>query len=169
MSAAKLLVIFLVISVFVVSSIFVFKAFASSEDAASLAISQAEQVLASAFEAVLEAERAGANVSGLLVMLNDAGVFLAKAQVAYRLGDFEEAVGFADLCYEIGEGVKGKAGELRVEAYGPRVIGFWLTMAGSLVGVVAVGVGSVWGWRFFKRRYYRHVLRMKPEVSSDES
>jgi len=58
---------------------------------------------------------------------------------------------------------------LRTEAYGPKVTGFWLTFTGSLVGLVAVGFGSFWGWRFFKKRYYERVLRMKPEVRPDES
>lgn len=165
----KLLVVLLVILALAVSPIFVLKANAWSEDVASSAISQAEQVLASAYEAVLEAEQAGANVSGLLANLTVAGEYLASAHIWHRLGDYDNATLFANLCYEIGEGVKGEADELRVEAYGARVRGFWLTMTGSLVGVVAVVFGSFWGWRVFKRRYYRRVLGMKPEVAKDES
>ncbi len=105
----------------------------------------------------------------MLVRLNEAGELLAEAQVAFRLGDFDEAVFSANLCSEIGEEVSGEADELRVEAYSSRVMSSWLTMTGSLVGVVAVVIGSFWGWRVFKRRYYRRVLRMKPEVAKDES
>jgi len=168
MSMLKLLIVSLVLSTFI-SPIFVLPAHASGQEMASSVINQAEDVVASAYEAVLEAERAGANVSGLLARLNQAGEFLAGAWVAFRLGDFEEAARSASLCSEISESVKNEAGEMRVEAYGLRVKGFWLTMTGSLVGVVAVVFGSFVGWRVFKRRYYMRVSRMKPEVSSGES
>ena len=169
MSIPRFLVVFSVVFVFLFP-FFVFEGLSSSsEDVAGLAISQAEEVLASAYGAVLEAEQAGADVSDLLVRLNDAGELLAMAQVAFRLGDFGEAVRCADLCYEIGGEVKSKAYELRLEAHGMRTTGFWLAMTGSLVGVVAVVFGSFWGWHAFKRRYFQRVLRMKPEVAKDES
>jgi len=168
MSMPKLLVVLIILSAFVFP-IFVCRIDASSGDVAASAIGQAEGVVASAYEAVLEAEQAGANVSGLLVRLNEAGELLARAQVAFRLGDFDEAVVSANLCSEIGEGVRSEADELRVKAYGGRVTGSWLTMTGSMVSVVAVVFGSFWGWRVFKRRYIRRVLRMKPEVVKDES
>lgn len=168
MSTTKLLVVLLILSAFV-SPIFILKAHASSEDLAVSAISQAEEALASAYEAVLEAEQAGANVSSLLARLNDAGRLLAKAQVAYRLADVDEATHSANLCYEISKGVRSDANEPRIGAYETRVMGFWLTMTGSLVGVVAVVFGSFLGWRAFKRRYYRRMLRTKPEVAKNES
>jgi len=140
------------------------------ESEASSALTSAEGAVGSAYQAVLKAEEAGANVSGLLlVQLNDAGELLAKAKVAYRLEDFDEVVFSASLCSEISENVKNEADELHVETYGSKITVFWLTSTGSLVGVVAVGFGSFWGWRFFKKRYYERVLEMKPEVSSDES
>ena len=140
-----------------------------SESEASSVLTSAEGAVGSAYQAVLRAEEAGANVSGLLVQLNDAGELLAKAKVAYRLEDFDEVVFSASLCSEISENVKNEADELHVETYGSKITVFWLTSTGSLVGVVAVGFGSFWGWRFFKKRYYERVLEMKPEVSSDES
>jgi len=140
-----------------------------SESEATLALTSAEGAVSSAYQAVLRAEEAGANVSGLLVQLNDAGELLAKAKVAYRLEDFDEAAHSASLCSKISENVKNETDELHVETYGSKITGFWLTSTGSLVGAVAVGLGSFWGWRFFKKRYYERVLEMKPEVSSNES
>jgi len=142
---------------------------ANSEDTATTSIEGAENALVSAYQSVLEAEQAGANVSSLLVLLNDAGEFLVEAKVAFRLRDFDEAILSANNCSEIDEGVMGEAYELQVEASGSRVIDSWLTMTGSTVGVVAVVFGSFWGWRAFKRRYIRRVLRMKPKVAKDES
>jgi len=167
-NASKLLVLLIVLAFS--ASIFTTEILASnSENTATTSIERAENALASAYQAVLETEQVGANVSGLLAQLNEAGEFLVEAQVAFRLGDFDEAVISANNCSEIGESVKDEADELRVKAYGSRTMGFWLTTTGSLVGVIAVGFGSFWGWRVFKRRYYKRVLRMKPEVAKDES
>jgi hypothetical protein len=168
MSMRKLLIVLLIVSAFVFP-FFVFRVGASSGDVAASAISRAEGVVVSAYEAVLEAEQAGADVSGLLVRLNEAGELLAEAQVAFRLGGFDEAVVSANLCSEIGESVESEADELWVKAYGSRVTGIWLTMTGSLVSMDAVVLGSFLGWRVFKRRYIRRVSRMKPEVAKDES
>jgi hypothetical protein len=143
MSLPRFLVVLLVLSAFVFS-FFVSRADASSEDEAVSAISEAEEAVGLAYEAVLEAENVGAEVSGLLDKLDEAGMLLAEAQVSFRLGDFDEA-------------------------YGSRVMVSWLTMAGSLVGVAVVAFGSFWGWRVFKRRYIRRLSRLKPEVAKDES
>ena len=167
-SASKLLILLIVLAFS--ASVFVSGIFASnSEDTATTSIERAENALVSAYQVVLEAEQAGVDVLDLLALLNEAGELLAEAQVAFRLSDFDEAVRSANLCSVIGEGVENEADELLVEAYGSQIMVFWLTMSGSLVGVVVVGFGSFWGWRVFKRRYHRRVLRMKPEVDYDES
>jgi len=153
---SKLLVLLIVLAFS--ASIFLPETFASNpEDTAATSIERGENALFSAYQAVLEVEQVGANVSGLLTQLNEAGELLAEAHIAYRLRDFDEAIRFADLCYDVGESVKSKADELRVEAYGSRTMGLWLTMSGSLVGMVAVVFGSFWGWRVFKRRYYERL------------
>jgi len=149
--------------------IFVLRAHASSEDVATSAVSQAEQALASAYEAVLEAEQAGADVSDLLVRLSEAGDLLAQAHVSNRLGDFDGAARFADLCSQIGEEVRVEARGLRGLALEEAVQRFRWTMIGSILGVAIVVGASFLGWRIFKLRYCRRVLGMRPEVVSGES
>ena len=168
MSSLRPCFIMAVLLVFVACA-FVFAAFAVDESSAASDVTGAEADMVSAYEAVLEAEQVGADVSALLVRLNDASESLAEAEVAYRLGDFNESVRLADLCSAISEEVKSEAGELRLQAYGAWYFDMWLKIAGSLVGVVVVGLGGFWAWRVFKRRYYRRVLKMKPEVVSGES
>ncbi|MFX1301277.1 MAG: hypothetical protein ACFFDE_10105, partial [Promethearchaeota archaeon] len=73
----------------------------------------AEAAVISALRVALEAEEVGANVSGLLVRLNDAGDFLARARIAYRFGDFEGAIGFASAGSSIGLEVETAAVDLR--------------------------------------------------------
>ena len=152
-----------------VACAFVFTAFAAGESSAASAVAGAEADVVSAYEAVLEAERVGADVSVLLVRLSDAGECLAEAEVAFRLGDFDESVRLADICSGISEEVESEAGELWVQAYGARYFDMGLRITGSLVSMVVVGLGGFWAWRVFKRRYYRRVLEMKPEVVSGES
>jgi hypothetical protein len=167
--AASKILFFLLIFVFL-ASIFVSKALTlNSEDAATQGIERAEGVLGSAYEVVLKAEQAGANISGLLVRLNDAGELLAEAQVVFGLGEFDDAVFLADYCSDIGGEVRDEADELHVEAHESKITSSWLTMVGSTVGVACVVFVSFWGWHVFKRRYLRRVLGMKPEVIKDES
>lgn len=168
MSKPKLLVT-LTILLAIVFPIFVLEAAASSMDEANSAIRHAEETAVSAYEAVLEAERAGGNVSGLLVRLDDAGELLAKARVEYGLEKFEETILSANNCSRIAESIEMEAEKLQAEANESRVIISWLTGTGSLVGVAVVLFGSYWGWRVFKRRYIRRVLKMKPEVVKDET
>ena len=142
---------------------------ASSDDVATLAMTQAEETLASAFEAVLEAEEAGANVSGLLGRLNLGGEYLAEAYVWYRLGVSENASRFAGLCREVVGDVGSEAFELRDEAKRLGEADFVVKMVGSVVGVIVVVVLGFVVWRVFRRRYRRQVLGLRPEVVSGES
>ena len=73
--------------------------------------------------------------------------------------------GFAGLCSEVGEAVKSDAVELQVETQGSKVWGLWLTLIGSLVGVVVVVFAGFLGWGYVKKRYVKKALGMKPEVS----
>ncbi len=169
MSFSKLFFVLLILSVFAVP-VFVSGVFGvDGEDVAVSAVDRAEAAVASAYEAVLDAEEAGADVSGLLVRLNVAGGYLAEAHVWFGLGDFDEAVRFADLCYDAVEDVSGEAFELRNEAHGLWATDFVVRMVGSMVGVVVVVFLGFVVWRVFKRRYRRRVLGLRPEVVKVES
>jgi len=169
MSVLKLFIVLLILSVFA-APIFVSGTFAAySENTAASAIDMAEAAMVSAYEAVLGAEQAGANVSGLLARLNVAGEYLANAHIWHGLGDFENATRFANLCYDIGEEVRNEAVELKNEAHGLWVLDLLLRMTMSIVGVICVVFLSFLVWGAFKRRYYKRVLGMKPEVVSGES
>ena len=169
MSVSKLFLVLLILSAFA-APVFVSEAFAvDSKDVAVSAVDRAEVAVVSAYEAVLDAEEAGADVSGLLVRLNVAGEYLASARVWYELGDFDNATRFADLCYDVGEEVRSEAVELKNEAHGLWVTGLFVRMTVSIFGVVFVVFLSFMVWRAFKRRYRKRVLGMRPEVVSGES
>jgi len=151
MSTAKLLVVLLIIPAFVFP-IFISVVDAASGNEAASAISQAEEVVVSAYEAVLEAEQAGADVSGLLFWLNEAGEYLAASRMFLRLEDFSESVRLSDLGEAIGKDVERDAHVLKDLALGESVQRMLFTAVGSLIGVVLVVVGSFWLWNFLRKR-----------------
>lgn len=141
--------------------------YVSASDEASSAIVEADNALRRAFEAVLEAERAGANVSDLIVKLDGAGRLLAEAENAYRIGNFSEAVSRAEECSMLADGVVGEALSLKSSALADAQKAVLQTLTFSWAGGVAflAVLFFVWGW--FKRAYAEKLMRMKPEVASN--
>jgi len=96
---------------------------AVDEDVVALDIAEAEEILVSAYGAVLEAEEAGANVSGLLGRLNLGGEYLAEAYAYVRLGDSEKEGYFFELWrYDV---------EYDGFRFDDRFVGLWLNMTVS--------------------------------------
>lgn len=143
--------------------------FAVSSDDAQVAISRAESKMSLVYKSVLETENAGANVSSLLVKLNNGSALLSKAQVQYRIGNFSEAISFANQCYDSLNGIETEANDLRDTAAVLRKQGMLISAVGSVFAISAVLYGSIFGWRFFKKKYSKRVLEMKPEVQTDDS
>lgn len=137
---------------------------AYSLDVPDFSIAESEDTLFSAYETVLDAERVGANVSVLLQNLTVASTYLSNANIFYRLGDFDHANNFADICHEIAMDVMKKAVVLQNEAGSFHETKFRATVFLSVVGVLFVIVLGYVSWRVFKGRYYRQVLGSKPEV-----
>ena len=137
--------------------------FAVEKADAEEALIDAENILSSVYVAVLEVEKSGGNVSGLLVKLDSGGNFLAEAQTCYRNGDFDGAVYYADFSVQSVERLLGEAEQLKALAMDEYKERSFQTVAASGVAVVVIVLGSVVGWRIFKRRYFEKVLKMKPE------
>ena len=135
----------------------------NQEDAVS-SISEAELWMDQAYKAVLDAESADANVSGLLVMLNNAAELLSEARMSFDVGDFDDASGYAESTSEASYGIADEAKMLEAEASNARVQSSLVFLAISVVGVSVVVVASVFGYRFFKRYYYSRLAKMRPKV-----
>jgi len=144
--------IFLVLT----SQFFVFATFAEvSESEASLALANAEVTVVSAYQAVLKAEEAGANVSGLLDRLNEAGENLAYARMAYNHNprDLDKTISFANSGKDIAEEVQNAAVKLRDSALSGSMRRMLYTMIASVVSVAFIALGSLWFWHLLKKRY----------------
>ena len=143
--------------------------FAKGADDASESVGNADAAVRLAFNATLYAERAGANVSGLIVRLNEAGSVLVEAEIALGNGNSSEAFSKAGQCVEIADGVKSDAEVLRVSALDEAQTVFWTYLTFSVVGVAVFVAALALVWRRFKRGYVRKALGMRPEVAHDEA
>lgn len=167
MSVPKFCVLFLVLVQ--LSTMFSQAVALDSEGEAVLAIDAAEDVMSSAYQAVRDAEIAGADISGFSELLKDAAQLLAQSHTSFRVGDFGSAVQFANLTSVIGKEVEVKAFQLSELQRGAPLWQMWLAMVQSFFAVLVVVLLSFWSWRVFKRLYHRRIGAMKPEVASDGS
>lgn len=126
---------------------------ATSQTEASSAIDEAEKRILVCYEAVVEADRVGANTTELSAALDEAGMLSSKARLAYEKGDFESAQEFARLSQERLEGLDVEADALAKSGGQQRSLDFIINVVGSLVGAVVVIIGSVGVWVFLNRKY----------------
>jgi CHASE3 domain sensor protein len=130
----------------------------SKLQAATTAVNQA-------FTSVLAAEKAGANVSGLLSQLNDANSLLAQAENANTSGDDNTAVNDANAALPIAQQVTRSAQTAKENALASSQNAFWSTIAITIVTAVVFVLALFLVWRWFKRRYIEGLSKAKPEVT----
>jgi hypothetical protein len=156
-SAVVLLLVLVVGSCFGVFSVF-------GADDVSSKVSAAEGAVASAFSGVLDAEKAGANVTGLLVQLDNSAGLLAQAEMAFRKGDANATAVKADGALAGASVVQSEASAAKDNALVASQNALWLTVGFSLVGSVAFVLVLFFVWRWLRRRYSAGLLEAKPEV-----
>lgn len=116
------------------------------------AINSAKEQLATCLQAVQDAEGAGANVSSLTVVLNEAGALLSRAEFAYSANDFSAARSFAVQSRERLDNCVSEANALQHTAAQQQSNDFMINVVGSIGGAFAVlGVSAVI-WFSLKRR-----------------
>jgi len=135
------------------SASFIPKISASTKDEAELAIKSSEERILECYLEALDAERAGADVKQLLIVLNEAGSLLAKARLAYREGDFSVAKNLAHQSLRRLDGFIERAEALRDAASREGFYDFMVNFVGSISGAVALVLFSFLLWRFLERKY----------------
>ena len=138
-------------------------------DEASSSVAEADAAIRQAFNATLDAERAGANISGLILRLNEAGSILGEAEIALEYGNSTEAVSEAYECIGIAQSVSSDADVLKTSALSEAKAGLQEYLVFSLAGVAVFVVDLVVVWMWFKSRYVRKMWGRKPEVARDEA
>jgi hypothetical protein len=119
-----------------------------------------------AFNAVLAAEKAGANVTALVAQLNVAAGILAQAENSYRTGDNNTAAAQADSVLPIAQEVTIAAQDAKQTAVVSRPNTFWLPIAFTEIGAIVFVLALFLVWRRFKRSYISKLHEAKPEVNS---
>ncbi len=121
-----------------------------------------------AFISALDAEKAGANVTRLLLKLNKAGELLAEAENAYLSGNLTIVISKAESAILLAEEVNDDALRLRDVALVESQNNYWLTLVFSVVGAFAFSIALLIVWRQFKRARINN-LGYEPEVVEDAS
>jgi hypothetical protein len=127
-----------------------------SQSQASSALAESGAAMISAYQAVSNASAAGANVSALLVRLNEAGDLLTRAHAAYARGDFDSALELANLCHERLVGFVTDANMLMEIAVRDRYSDFLVNVVGSILGSVGVVCGGFFVWFYLDRKYSKN-------------
>lgn len=128
-------------------------------------VSDAGARVGRAFEAVLEAEKAGANVSVLNAELNGAGGLLAEAEMAYRNGNLSGYEDKMSQCNVVAQRVLDAASSLKSSASADGERSFQLAFAFSLIGSVALVALLLAVWRRFRSAYLDRLMKTKPEAA----
>jgi hypothetical protein len=132
------------------------------------ALGRAEVDLGSAFAAVADAERAGANVTAFVGRLNYADGFLAEGYAAYRSANYESAISIAASCSSATEGIVDDAAYLKASAERARSDTALMTAVISGVGLTIFFILAFLGWRILKKFYSKRVLEFKPIVEGSK-
>lgn len=141
----------------------------SPESSGFMIFKESGQALASSYESVYAAERSGANVTSLINQLNLAGDYFSEAYAQFYLGNYQNAGYFAGLCRDSALDVKKNAEALNNNVNVSEGGDFFATQLGSIVAVISFLILGYVAWRVFKSNYRKNILRMKPEVFSNES
>jgi len=137
--------------------------FAQTDQTASK-LQAANSAVGQAFIAVLDAEKAGGNVTQLLAKLNTAGTILAKAQNAVNSESTANITSNVENAIQIANQVKNDALNLRNVSLVKSQNNLWLTYSFSIVGAAVFGISLLIVWRRFKRGFIKKLLGSKPEV-----
>ncbi len=129
-------------------------------------ITSARQQLIACYDSARQAEAAGANISSLTSVLNDAGDLLSRAELAYSQGDSSAAQSLVSQVGQRLSNVISDADALRDAALQQQNYEFWVEFVGSIVAtfvVIAAGFGV---WQLLKRRY--KASQVETEAHVDE-
>jgi len=129
-------------------------------------IQAANTAVEQAFNAVLDAEKNGANVTDLISQLNNATGILAQAENSYRTGDFNTATVQADNVLPIAQEVASAAQTAKQTASADGQNANLSTLAFTAIGAFVFIEALFLVWRWFKHRYIKNLPNAKSEVRS---
>jgi hypothetical protein len=138
----------------------------AQSDQVNLKIQQADNTIEQAFNAIIDAERSGANITILLNQLNDANGALAKAENYYQSGNLDLAAPEADNAVSIAQQVTIQAENTKQAGMVSSQSIFLLTIGFTVVAILILVLALLFLWRVFKKWYIGNLSQAKPKVTS---
>ena len=136
-------------------------------DQVSSKLQAAEDAVDQAFGAILNAEKVGANVTGLLATLGGGADLLAQAKNANKIGDIDTAIYKVDQVVPIAQKISADAKNAERDArfYSQEVFLFSIafSMAGSAVFVFVLFLV----WHRFKKNYMKKYFEGTSEANHE--
>lgn len=151
------------------SAVLLQSVFAATGDDGQATIEAADSAIRQAFSNVLDAEKAGGNVSSLISQLDTAGSFLSDAENAYRPGNATVDDTNINSVQTIAETVNRDALILKDASIADAQRALWMNLIFSIVGSIALSIGLFVVWKKFKVAYQKKMLELKPEVTSNDA
>lgn len=139
---------------------------AQTDDTASK-LQTANGAVEQAFNGVLSAESAGANVTDFLIQLNSAANLIDQAQNAYKTGDNNTANTDATDVILIAQEVTTAAQTAKESATVNSQNTFWRMLTYVTIGSFVFIFLMLLVWHWFKRRYISNLSQGKPEVTTN--
>ncbi len=133
-------------------------------DNVSIKIQEANTALNAAFNAVLDAEQAGANITDLIVQLNFAANNLSQAENNYRIGDYTTAVYQAESVLPLAQQIILQAQNSKQNAIIAIQEAFQYTTVLTIIGISIFILVLFLIWCLFKQNYIKGLSEAKPEV-----
>jgi hypothetical protein len=129
-------------------------------------LQEANFAIGQAFKAILDAEKAGENVTALMVQLNFAEGILAQAENSYRTGDSDTAAAQADSVLPIAQEITTTAQEAKRTALVSDQNVSWSTITLTVIGAIVFVLVLFLIWSRFKRNYIKSPSEAKTKVVS---
>lgn len=144
-------------------------AFSVSQATVNQKIEEARTKLNKTFNATLEAESAGADITGVVDQLNYALNYTVQAETALSRGDLEQAAFLADSAVQLCDETLSQVESLRAQAETTRLIGIAMSVIAA-IALVFVGVFIFfYGRRLWARRREDEFMRMRVKRRTKEA
>lgn len=133
-------------------------------------LNAANEAVNQAYNTLSAAEKAGADVTSLVVQFNKATGFLSEAENSYRNDNASIASSKASEAVFIARQVNAEAQNVLDQVKNSALIGFWLTLGLLIVGLFVLVVVLFLVWRFIKRRFIiKAFINKDSEVVKNET
>jgi hypothetical protein len=139
------------------------------ETTANQKTEEARTKLDETFNATVTAEKAGADVSGIVKQLNHALNYTVEAETALSNGDSEEAAFLAESASQLCDEILSQVEDLRTQAETRGLIGLVAPITAA-IAFLCVGVFIFfYGRRFWSRRREQKFLEMRVKKSTGDA